>query len=314
MKPTPDAPLEAALYVVATPIGNLADITTRACTVLAGADVIAAEDTRSARRLLQSLGLGSRPLVSAHAHNERERGADIVRRIAQGQSCALVSDAGTPAISDPGARIVAAVHEAGLAVVPVPGCSALAALLSVAGIDADRYGEAAAGFWFEGFLPARERERDQRLAWLLGLGRAFVLYEAPHRIGATLAALDRACAEPRELIIGRELTKRFEQIVRLRTDTGGAWLISAPEHGRGEFCVVVAPPPARVPTPDAAIDWQATAPCVASLDALLAALSEALPPRAAARIAASLTGLPSRRLYDRIAGRGDRAPPADDAG
>lgn len=294
---------------MASPIGNLGDISQRACDVLARADLIAAEDTRNARRLLQSLGINARSLVAVHEHNERAGSARILEVIREGRACALLSDAGTPAISDPGARVVNSAHEAGLRVVPVPGCSALATLLSVAGIDADRYGAASGGFWFEGFLPTRAGERAKRLAWLVSLPGTVVLYEAPHRIAATLDAIAAACTPPRELVIGRELTKRFEQVARMSSDEAPLWLRGDSDRGRGEFAIAIAPAgPVRSRETD--IDWQAPPPFEGSLDDLLRALGKALPPRQAARVAGTLSGLPSRELYARLVARNEGS--ADD--
>ncbi|MEZ5661533.1 MAG: 16S rRNA (cytidine(1402)-2'-O)-methyltransferase [Burkholderiaceae bacterium] len=305
----PVAPLEAALYVVATPIGNLSDISQRACDVLSHVSLIACEDTRVAQRLLRGLGLPVPALLATHAHNERSSTGRVLAAIAEGQACALISDAGTPAISDPGARLVHAAHEAGLRVVPIPGVSAVTTLLSVAGIDTDHHGDAARGYWFEGFLPSRASDRKSRLRELLALPGAIVLYESPHRIGATLADIGQMCVPPRDLIIGRELTKRFEQLVRLRTDKASDWLAGSADHGRGEFALVIAPAPiAPRMGHGESVDWQARPDMQGSVDDLILRLADLLPPRQAAKLAATLCGLPSRAIYERLlATRGSSA-------
>ena len=216
------------LYVVATPIGNLEDVTLRALRVLREVSVIAAEDTRRTARLLQHYSI-STPTTSLHEHNEHARVAGLVDRLRAGDSIALVSDAGTPLISDPGAQLVAAAHAAGLRVEPVPGPSALTAVLSASGIGGD-------GFVFAGFPPSRSSARRK---WLQGLAleqRPVVLYEAPHRIHGTLADIQTELGE-RQIIIGRELTKSHEQLA-IRPTSG--W-ISDPPPERGEFVLVIAP-------------------------------------------------------------------------
>jgi 16S rRNA (cytidine1402-2'-O)-methyltransferase len=229
--------MPGTLYVVATPIGNLEDITLRALRVLREVDVIACEDTRRTRVLLARHQVAT-ATVSYHEHNHRTRGPELVRRLCAGGSVALVTDAGTPGLSDPGFRLVRQARAAGVPVVPVPGPSAVAAALSASGVPADR-------FVFEGFLPARPGRRLSRLRELAALEMTLVLYESPHRILATLEALAEVFGD-REIVVARELTKQFEEIVaapaevhRVRlADTGGA---------RGEFTVVV---PAR-PAPPA---------------------------------------------------------------
>lgn len=195
----------ATLYVVATPIGNLDDLSPRARQVLAEVDAILCEDTRHSVALLRHAGI-SRPLLALHEHNEEARAAALVERLRLGQSLALVSDAGTPLISDPGYRLVAAVRAAGFAVSPIPGPCALIAALSVAGLATDR-------FVFEGFLPARPGERRARLQALAGDPRTLVWYEAPHRIVETLADMASELGGGRRAVIGRELTKRFETVL-----------------------------------------------------------------------------------------------------
>jgi 16S rRNA (cytidine1402-2'-O)-methyltransferase len=218
------------LYVVATPIGNLGDITHRALQVLAGADVVAAEDTRVTRGLLQHFAITAR-LVAMHAHNERGAAARVVEWIRAGKTVAYVSDAGTPAVSDPGALVVDAVRAAGLPVVPVPGPSALTAALSASGIVAD-------GVVFAGFLPAKGGERGERLARLAAGPWAIVLFEAPHRVAQTLSDLHAALGE-RDVVIARELTKLFETIARVPRSQARAWVEADADRRRGEFVLVV---------------------------------------------------------------------------
>jgi 16S rRNA (cytidine1402-2'-O)-methyltransferase len=266
------------LYVVATPIGRLADLGRRAEDTLRRVDVVAAEDTRVARVLLDHVG--ARPtLVASHEHNEARSAQAIVERIRAGQRVALTSDAGTPGISDPGARVVAAVHAAGLPVIPVPGPSAVVALLSAAGFQEPR-------FRFEGFLPTRPKARRERLQALARCDAVVVVYESPHRIEETVQDLAAALEADRVVVIGRELTKRFEQIRRTTAGELPAWLGGDPDRRRGEFVIAFdAAPPVRAGADEA--------------DALLRALCAELPVRQAARIAAKATGLRANDLYTR---------------
>ena len=224
------APARGVLHVVATPIGNLADVTLRALEVLRAADCVFAEDTRHTRRLLERHGLAPR-LVSAHAHNEAARARQLCDRLGRGERVALVTDAGTPALSDPGARLVAAAAAAGFAVAAVPGPSAVAAALAVSGLGGD-------AFSFAGFLPARGAARRRRLAELLARGETVVCFEAPHRVRATLGALAELAPE-RALAACRELTKAFEEVLR-GTPAEVLGLLTA-ERERGEWTVVVGP-------------------------------------------------------------------------
>ena len=283
--------LAAALYVVATPIGNLEDISNRAARTLRAATWIAAEDTRSSRPLLQSLGIGHARTLALHAHNEASQTDKLLNLIRDGASIALITDAGTPGLSDPGALLVAAAHAAGLTVVPVPGASAATTLLSAAGLPGGR-------FFFEGFLPTRTKLRTARLEALAASGQAFMLFEAPHRI-ETLAG--ELCGLPgvhagdgsagREVVIGRELTKRFEQIVRMPLADLPAWLAADENHRRGEFALLVFGPPADAAQEDSK----------SSLTALgfkaMQVLSEAMPPRQAAKLAARISGDAADLLY-----------------
>jgi 16S rRNA (cytidine1402-2'-O)-methyltransferase len=276
--------LAGTLYVVATPLGNLRDVTLRALDVLRGADVVAAEDTRTTAVLLARHGIVARPL-SLHEHNEARRAAQIIELLRDGRSVALVSDAGTPAVSDPGARLVAAVRDAGFDVVPIPGANAAIAAVSAAGIEAER-------FAFLGFLPSAAKARRELLAALGALPIALVIYEAPHRIAATLAELRGTLGGERALVVARELTKKFETIARMRLADAATWLAADRNRGRGEFVLIVdASPPAKRANEDATINREVAR--------WLEALVAELPPARAARVAAAVTGLPRDTLYAR---------------
>lgn len=272
--------LERTLYVVATPLGNLRDITLRALDVLGQVDTVAAEDTRVTAVLLRHYGITAR-LLSLHAHNERKRANEIVALLTAGQRVALVTDAGTPAISDPGAALVRAVGAAGFAVVPVPGPSAATAALSAAGIVATRW-------LFCGFLPATGAARRAEIGRLRELPCALVFYEAPHRVVATVGELAAQLAPERTLVIARELTKRFEAIHRCVLANAPAWVAADPMRQRGEFVLIV----------DAPDEPRATA-TVDAHDKVLATLLDELPLAQAVRIAVTLTGAPRKRLYER---------------
>ena len=220
----------ATLYLVATPIGNLADLSDRAKKVLNGVDFIAAEDTRNTRRLLTAIGL-SKPLVSYHEHNKRERGPVIADRLAAGESCALVTDAGTPAVSDPGEDLVTLCAARGIRVTAVPGCSAVVTALILSALPTGR-------FCFEGFLPAERGEKTARLAELSTERRTLIFYEAPHRLAATLAAMADAFGKERRVSLCRELTKRNEEVERTTFGAALEKLKTVPP--RGEYVLVVA--------------------------------------------------------------------------
>lgn len=293
--------MTSRLYVVATPIGNLSDLGDRARDTLRSVDVVAAEDTRVSQVLLRHVGSQART-ISAHAHNQREAADAVLAHLRAGRSVALVSDAGTPAISDPGSAIVAAAHDAGFAVVPIPGPSALATLLSAAGLSEGP-------FLFEGFLPARTKARDARLDTVCAAadaaGAALVLYEAPHRIAATLAAI-AARFGARRVAIGRELTKAFEEIYRGSAAGAPGWLGERPQRLRGEFVIAIdRPDVAPAEAPAARVAAKAIDP-----DALLVRLMQDLAPSRAVRLARELTGLPHRDLYARALALGAR--PHDD--
>jgi 16S rRNA (cytidine1402-2'-O)-methyltransferase len=271
--PLPDIP---ALYVVATPLGNMRDLSARARDTLAAVDVIAAEDTRHSQRLLDAFGIATR-MVAVHRHNEQEAAGRIIDWLAAGRRVALITDAGTPAISDPGARLVARVRSAGYAVTPVPGACAAAAALSVAGI-------AEGGFRFVGFLPARAAARRNALMKLAGELDALVFYEAPHRVQACVADMAEIFGGGRELLVARELTKLHEEIAAMPLAGAGAWFAADANRGRGEFVLVVH---------GAAPAGELDAETVRVLDLLLAEL----PLKTAARLAAEITGAPRNALY-----------------
>jgi 16S rRNA (cytidine1402-2'-O)-methyltransferase len=267
------------LYVVATPIGNLRDLTLRALDILRSADIIAAEDTRVTSTLLARYGITTRPRAF-HRHNEARQADALVEVLGAGRSVALVSDAGTPGISDPGARLVRGARAAGHRVVPIPGATALATAISAAGLRAER-------FAFIGFLPSQAKARRECLTSIASWPVALVFYEAPHRIGDTLAALAHALDARRALIVARELTKTFETIATMPLADAAAWAAADANRTRGEFVLIV-----DAPANDA------VAPA-ADADRLLAALLDELPPARAARVAAAVTGLPRDALYAR---------------
>jgi 16S rRNA (cytidine1402-2'-O)-methyltransferase len=270
------------LYIVATPIGNTADLTLRAIHILGLADAVACEDTRVSGALLARLGL-HKPLVAVHEHNEREAAAGVIERLARGERVAYVSDAGTPAVSDPGAALVAAVRAAGLRCMPIPGASSVVTALSAAG-DAQ-----ARGFGFIGFLPAKAGERDAMLAALAGRAdESLVLFEAPHRIAAVLDAL-AAALPARRLTVARELTKRFEEIATLAACDAPAWLAADAQRARGEFVLVLHAVPGA-PVSDA-LD--------AAAERTLRVLLAELPLKQAVALAAAATGAPRNALYER---------------
>ena len=269
--------------MVATPIGNLSDITLRALHVLQLADAVACEDTRHTQSLLRAYGIdkASAQLLAVHQHNEAEAAQTVVQRLQQGQRVAYVSDAGTPGVSDPGARLVAAVQAAGLRAVPLPGASSITTALSAAGAVAHS-GEQG-GFVFAGFLPVKNAERATVIQkQLASEPRCVILLEAPHRIGELALAL--AVLGDRPVTLARELTKQFEEITTQPAQTLAAWLGAAPQRSRGEFVVLLHPVP------------------VASDDAdplrVLRLLVQELPLKTAVRLTADITGAPRNVLYD----------------
>ncbi|HZV55728.1 MAG TPA: 16S rRNA (cytidine(1402)-2'-O)-methyltransferase [Rhodocyclaceae bacterium] len=267
-----------ALYVVATPIGNLSDITLRALDVLRAADLVACEDTRHARTLLDHHGIRAQT-VPLHEHNEAAASVRLVEALRAGRRVALISDAGTPGISDPGARSCAAVRAAGFAVVPLPGPSAAVTALSAAGLGDAR-------FLFAGFLPAKATARRHEIESLRHVPAALVFYEAPHRIEETIAALAAILEPERTLVVARELTKLFEQIAVMPLAEGPAWLAADDNRRRGEFVVAVSGPPPRQ-----GLDIEA--------ERVLKTLLAELPVKQAAKLAAEITGAAKNDLYQR---------------
>ena len=271
-----------ALYVVATPIGNLADITLRALHVLQLADTIACEDTRHTQTLLRAYGIdkSGAQLLAVHQHNEAEAAQTVIDRMHQGQRVAYASDAGTPAISDPGARLVAAVRLAKMSVVPLPGASSVTAALSVAGISGD--GDQHGAFVFMGFLSSKAMERAHEVEGLRAEPRAVVLLEAPHRIEALATAL--AVLGERAITIGRELTKQFEEIATVATRDFPAWLSAEPHRCRGEFVLVLHP---AVVAADSGGELR-----------VLKLLLAELPLKTAVKLTADITGASRNVLYE----------------
>ncbi|HYC42339.1 MAG TPA: 16S rRNA (cytidine(1402)-2'-O)-methyltransferase [Noviherbaspirillum sp.] len=269
----------STLYVVATPIGNAGDITLRAVNVLAIADAVACEDTRNTAQLLHRYGL-HKELIAAHEHNEREAADKLIARLQSGQRIALVSDAGTPAVSDPGARIVEAVRAAGLRVMPLPGASAAVSALSASGLLSDR-------FLFAGFLPAKAKQREAALLELKSVAATLVFYEAPHRIVDMVDALSATLEADRQVIFARELTKLFEEIHRCRLGDARAWLDGDANRQKGEFVILV----------------EGAAPASEENDAeaerILAILLAECPVKQAASLAAQITGKKKNALYER---------------
>lgn len=268
----------STLYVIATPIGNIGDISLRALHILGMADLVACEDTRVSKALLSSYGLSSE-LVSAHKHNEREAADYLIERLKKGERIALVSDAGTPAVSDPGARIVDAVRSAGMNVVPIPGPSAAVTALSASGFPDDH-------FLFFGFLPTKNSQRNEVLKKLTATRATLVFYEAPHRIEETLNALSEVFEPTRRIVIARELTKLFEEIHRCTMAEVMDWFKSDTNHKKGEFVILVEAAP---PVSD---DLNMESRRVLSL------LMDELPVKTAASLAAKITGDKKNRLYE----------------
>jgi len=267
--------LSGTLYVVATPIGNLADASPRALDVLRQADLVACEDTRTTRTLLARHGIG-RATLALHAHNERAATAKLLAALRQGSSVALVTDAGTPGVSDPGALLVEAAHREGLRVVPVPGPNAAVAAYSAAGFAADR-------FLFVGFLPAKPAARRKALD-ALDLPWPLILYEAPHRVLETVEDLAARFGGEREVVIARELTKKFEEVARLPLAQAVAWLKAGAHRQQGEFVLVLGP-------------GAVAAPGLEEGERVLDILLESLPASEAAKLAARITGASRNALY-----------------
>jgi 16S rRNA (cytidine1402-2'-O)-methyltransferase len=269
---------EGTLYVVATPIGNLGDMSPRALEVLSGVDAIAAEDTRHSRQLLRHFGI-DKPCVALHEHNERAQVQQLVDRLRAGQALALVSDAGTPVVSDPGYHLVRAAHEAGCRVVSIPGPSAAIAALSISGQSAER-------FVFEGFLPAKPAARAQRLESLRHEGRTLVFYEAPHRVVETLESMAEIFGGGREVTYVRELSKLYETARLTRLEELLDWVRRDAMQQKGEIVIVVR---------GAEIASDAGG---AAADEVLKTLLQELPLKQAVSLAAKLTGVSRNRMYE----------------
>lgn len=267
------------LYVVATPIGNLDDISARALRVLTEVALIAAEDTRHSARLLQHFGIAT-PLAACHEHNERDEGGRFITRLLAGDDVALISDAGTPLISDPGYHLVRQARSAGIRVVPLPGACALIAALSAAGLPSDR-------FIFEGFLPAKQGARRARLELLREESRTLIFYEAPHRILESLGDLESVFGPQRPAVLARELTKTFETLKGLPLGELRAWVAADTNQQRGECVVVVGG--WQAPQGDDAVDMNARR--------VLRLLLAEMPLKRAAAVAAEITGIRKNLLY-----------------
>lgn len=269
--------VNGALYVVATPIGNFDDMSPRAIAVLKGVDLIVAEDTRRTGLLLSALGIATRQ-QSLHAHNETDKADFLLQKLKEGASMALVSDAGTPLVSDPGSYFLAKAHEQGVKVVPIPGCCAAIAALSVAGMPAER-------FIFEGFLPTKSTARQERIRLLAKEPRTLILYEAPHRIVACLQDLVVVLGAERRAVIARELTKTYETIRKGALPDLLSWVMGDDDQQKGEFVVVIAGK-----EPEATADN-------AALSQILAVLLEELPLKQAVNLAAKITQEKKNTLY-----------------
>lgn len=266
-----------AMYMLATPIGNLADISLRALHVLSLVDKVACEDTRHTQGMLGIYGI-QKPLLALHEHNEREAAQGIIALLQSGERIAYVSDAGTPAVSDPGARLAAAVHEAGLRVLPLPGASSITALISAAGLAGD-----SGSFVFEGFLSNKAKERESQITRLGAEHRAIILLEAPHRIEALAAAL--AALKDRPVTVGRELTKQFEQIATMPCDALAAWLAADKHRCIGEFALAIH---TQVSSSESSGEGER----------ILKLLLPELPTKTAVKLAAEISGEPRNALYD----------------
>lgn len=265
-----------SLYIVPTPIGNLADITQRAIEVLTMVDVVAAEDTRHSSVLLNHLQIKAN-LLALHDHNEQQRADALIARVQQGQSVALISDAGTPLISDPGYHLVTRCREAGVRVIPLPGACAAITALSASGLPTDR-------FTFEGFLPAKEKARDDRLTELLDETRTLIFYESPRRLLETVQAVARLYGE-RQIVVARELTKTFESFHSLPAPAMAEWLAADSNRCRGEIVLMIAgakPDPEAIPS---------------EVLRTLALLQKELPLKRAAALTAEIHGVKKNALY-----------------
>ena len=281
----------ATLYVIATPIGNIGDISLRALLVLSLVDAVACEDTRNTGQLLSRYGL-SKSLIAAHQHNERKVADELIARLQAGERIALVSDAGTPAVSDPGARIVDAIRTAGLRVMPLPGASAPIAALSSSGLMNDH-------FHFAGFLPSATVQRSKLLSSLRNLSATLIFFEAPHRIVETIKSLTDIFEPDRQIVIARELTKLFEEIHRCKLSEAAQWLAANPNRNKGEFVLLLAGAPPKSDAHDA------------ETDRVLNILLTECPVSQAASLAARLTGHKKNALYQRALELKAKAPYRD---
>ena len=268
----------AALYIVATPIGNLEDLSARAVRILSTVDLIVAEDTRTSRKLLMHYGITT-PLSALHEHNEREQAPKLIEQLRAGKSIALISDAGTPLISDPGYHLVRAAHAADIIVVPVPGPCAAITALSVAGLPSDR-------FAFEGFPPAKSAARRAFFGRLAAEPRTLIFYESPHRIIDSLADMLAEFGAAREAMVARELTKKFETLRAGSLGVLADWIARAETPRQGEFVVLVHGAEART-----------VAPALPDAERVLKLLMAELPTRQAVDLAVGVTGLPRNTLY-----------------
>lgn len=268
-----------ALYVVSTPIGNLGDISIRALSVLEMMDAVACEDTRNTGQLMKRYGL-SKPMIATHQHNEAEAAQKIIERLQRGERVALVSDAGTPAISDPGTRVVDAVLSASLSVIPIAGPSAVTAAISTSGLSGE-------GFQFFGFLPSKDAQRDSALQALSNSPAVLVFYEAPHRVLDTVGAMRQVFGEQRRIVIARELSKLFEQIHRCALSEAAAWLAADSNRQRGEFVLLI----------EGAKRSNSESDSLLEARRLLTILLEECPVSQAAALAARITGVKKNTLY-----------------
>lgn len=288
---TQDWPV-ASLYVVATPIGNLADLSLRAWQALVRCNVIAAEDTRVSRSLLDAWGI-SVPLIAAHQHNEAQAAQDIINRLADGERVGLISDAGAPAVSDPGARIVRSVRQAGYRVIPLPGPSAVIAALMGSGVTTDEN----PAFIFAGFMPPKSMARKQWLREWCFLSAPVVMFESPHRLRAAVADIAEVCGSERQITFARELTKRFEQIETMAVGAAADWLADDAHRLQGEFVLIVHQ---HVKTE---ADSESSQEDIVLIDALLESLSV----RDTARVAAKVTSMPRDAAYKLALARSEAA-------
>ena len=276
--------LPPALYVVAMPIGHRGDLAPRAIEVLSRVDIILAEDTRVSRQILKAVGILTR-MISFNSYSEVGKTEKVIESLEKGQSFALISDAGTPAISDPGSFVIKRVIEYGYSVIPVPGPCALTAALSVSGFPA-------APSHFFGFLPTRSSARDQELTTALACAGTLIIYEAPHRIVDLAKRLD-AKAAGRNVLFARELTKTHEQLIRITAGQCEKWFIDNPDRIRGEFVVVLGPSKIQPSS------------CELETEKLLAMLARELPPSKAAALTSEITGIPKKKLYRQLTGKSE---------